>query len=166
MQSRRVGVMLVFACVLSVSAPIGVNAAAPTETAAKARINCKKVIAALTDLSLQYQKLLFLDSADAWATTARDPLGGTLDSVKLRSDAKALAVLRSVKTTRLGFPSVKNVLANVKRLGNLVEEALASSAPFPGPGQDASELATERSVGDRAALSYASEHRGCNANAG
>jgi hypothetical protein len=169
MQSKRAGVVILMACALSISAPIAASGVAPTktptETPTKTKVNCKRVVAALTDLSFQYQKLLFLDSADAWATTARDPLGGTLDGAKLRSDAKALAGLRSVKTTSLGFPSVKNVLANVSKLGDLVEAALASSAPFPGPGQDAYELVTERSVGDRAALGYASEQRGCKANA-
>ena len=163
---KRSGVVIVLACAVTLSAPIAAIAATPDQTPAKPRINCTKVIAALTDLSLQYQKLLFLDSPDAWATTARDPLGGTLDGAKLRADVKALAILRSVKTSSLGFPSVKKVLANVNKLGDLVEAALASSAPFPGPGQDAYQLATDRSVGDRSALGYASDQRGCRPRAG
>jgi hypothetical protein len=152
-------VAVVSLCVLAVSAPVAVSGAAT----AKAKINCKKIDAAFSDLSLQYQKLLFLDSADQWASTARDPLGGTLDGAALRADAKALAPLRSVKTTSLGFPSMKSVLANAKHLGDLVDAALASTAPFPGPGQDAFELATRRSTGDRSALGYATDHAGCRA---
>lgn len=166
MRTQWFRVVLVCACAVAMSAPIAAGAAAPTKAPAKAKVNCKKVGAALTDLSYQYQKLLFLDSADAWATTGHDTLGGTLDGAKLRADAKALVALKSVKTTSLGFPSVKNVLANLKHLGDLVEEALASSAPYPGPGQDAYDNATERGIGDRAALSYANEQVGCEGNTG
>jgi hypothetical protein len=153
-------------CAVFVSAPVVAGASSPSRTPEKTKVSCKKVGAALTDLSYQYQKLLFLDSAEAWATTARDTLGGTLDGAKLRADAKALVALKSVKTTSLGFPTVKSVLANLRTLADLVDQALASDAPFPGPGQDAYENATERGVGDRAALSYANEQVGCRGNTG
>jgi|GEM_PF-2564194 len=135
------------------------NASSPVAVSSKAKINCAKADAALLDLNFQYQKLLFLNSASAWATTARDPLGGTLDGAALRSDAKILAGLKSVKTSQLGFPSVKKVLANATQLGTLIDSALASTTPFPGSGQDAYDLATKSAVGDRATLSYAFEKR-------
>ncbi len=135
------------------------NASSPVTVSSKAKINCAKAEAALLDLFFQYQKLLFLNSASAWATTARDPLGGTLDGAKLQADAKALAGLKSVKTSQLGLPSVKKALANAAQLGTLIDSALASATPFPGPGQDAYDLATKGAVGDRAALNYAFEKR-------
>lgn len=127
----------------------------------KSKIDCAKAKEAATDLSFQYQKLLFLDSSSAWATTARDPLGGTIDGIKLQADAKTLKVLKSVKTTQLGFSTVKKSLANISQLGKLVDAALASSAPYPGPGEEAYNLATKNALGDRAVISYALEKRGC-----
>lgn len=143
---------------------VGATGAQSTQEAnrpSKSKIDCAKAKEAATDIGFQYQKLLFLNSASAWATTARDPLGGTLDGIKLQANAKTLKFLKSVKTTQLGFSTVKKSLANISQLGKLVDAALASSTPYPGPGEEAYNLATKNALGDRAVISYALEKRGC-----